>query len=80
MAAYGDILAAIEDVVALIRSWAARSMKRPSGLLTNLDNAILNPQGSEPTFALRERFVPADKSGGNGHGTTHGVVRHASAW
>ncbi|MEE2789850.1 MAG: c-type cytochrome [Myxococcota bacterium] len=65
MAAYSDVLTdtQIEDVVALIRSWARPvDEAAPVEFTPSLEQAILNPEGLAPDFALRDdRFVPADQ-------------------
>jgi cytochrome c oxidase cbb3-type subunit 3 len=64
MPAYGDRLsdAAIDDLVAAIRTWRRPVDARPpEPYEPDLDAAVLHPDGPTPTFALREgRFVGVD--------------------
>ena len=51
----------IDDIVALIRSWAVPvDGSGPPPFEPNLEDAILNPEGEAPAFTLREgRYAPA---------------------
>jgi cytochrome c oxidase cbb3-type subunit 3/ubiquinol-cytochrome c reductase cytochrome c subunit len=50
----------IDDVVALLRSWAKPVATGDVPIPGTLGPIVLNPNGREPAFVLGNRFTPAD--------------------